>query len=508
MIPDTALGDVAQLVAFASAPDALDRTLRHALAALGNAVPYDLAALYELHDDTLVMRVAEGPLARKVRGHTLALARFPSIQRALTVRQPMRLLEHNHASEEGDPYDGVLDLPPGHSCMVIPLFSADRALGIITLDSLVCGTYTEATATLCSVYGQLVSMAMILAMQSLQIESARASLEEQNRALVEEVGSAERSCRRLMQSESPAMKTVVHLAKQVAVTDSSVVIQGETGTGKEVIAQAIHAWSPRHKGPLVKLNCGAIPENLVESELFGHVKGAFTGAIKSRPGRFLAASGGTLFLDEIGDMPLAVQTKLLRTLQERCVEPVGSDAAVPVDVRVIVASHVDLEDAVRTGKFREDLYYRLAVFPIDVPPLRERPEDILPLAREHLKELSTRSRGGPWSLSEDAKQALKREAWPGNVRQLINAIERATIVKQTGAIEVADLGLRTRGVLKTSKPDAAGPSLVSLKEEEEKVIARALTQSKGKVYGKDGAGALLGIPPSTLQSKMKKLGLR
>ncbi len=535
MSTEAAFGDLSKLLSFASSPEALDLTFRHALAALAKVVPYDLAALYELHGDTLVLRVGEGRLASKVRGHTLPLARFPSIRRALTVRQPMVLAQHDHEGDEGDPYDGVLDLPPGHSCMVIPLYSADRALGIITLDATACGNYTESTSTLCNVYGQLVSMAMVLAHQSAEVETARALLEEQNRVLVDEVGGVEQACRRLEASESPVMKAVVRLAKQVAVTDSYVVIHGETGSGKEVLAQAIHAWSPRHKGPMVKLNCGAIPENLVESELFGHVKGAFTGAVKSRPGRFLAASGGTLFLDEIGDMPLAVQTKLLRTLQEKTVEPVGSDEVVPVDVRVIVASHVDLEAAVREGRFREDLYYRLAVFPIELPPLRERREDILPLAWERLRELTMRAPHGrgPWIFTEEAKDALKAESWPGNVRQLVNAIERATIVNQAGAIDVADLGLRASGrggragitgtrstppaplatspTSRTSPTSTTSPtpgSLASLRDAEEKVLARALATCKGKVYGKDGAAALLGLPPTTLQSKMKKLGLR
>lgn len=501
-----ALADVSSLLTFVATPEALDSTFHHALAALKAVVPFDLAALYEIHDDILVLQAAEGRLAANVRGHALPLARFPSIQRALLARHPVVLEQHDHESDEGDPYDGVLDLPPGHSCMVIPLYG-EQPLGIITLDAVACGHYTTDTVALCAVYAQLVSLAIMYARRSRDLDAARARAEEQNRALIAESGnSVELACRRLEASESPAMKAVIGLARQVAVTDSAVVIHGETGTGKDLLAQAIHAWSARRRGPIVKLNCGSIPESLVESELFGHVKGAFTGAVKARLGRFVAATGGTLFLDEIGDMPLSAQTKLLRTLQEKMVQPVGSDETIPIDVRVIVASHVDLEQAVHDGRFREDLYYRLAVFPIEVPALRERPEDILPLALDHLLELSIRERRGPWILTEEAKHALQRQTWPGNVRQLVNAIERATIVKPAGAIGEADLGLDRAPRGSTERQVAPG-ALASVKDEEKRVIVRALERSSGKVYGVGGAAALLGIPPTTLQSKMKKLGL-
>jgi transcriptional regulator with GAF, ATPase, and Fis domain len=501
------LRHLADLAGSLGAPETLDRTLRHALAALHDLVAYDLAALYELDGTSLVLRVSEGKLSARVKSHRLSLDRFPSLQRALTVRRPLVLALHNHEGEEGDPYDGVLDLPPGHSCMVVPLYDADRPLGLITLDAVTCGKFDDDTLAICHLYAQLVSIAIVFSRRSADLEVARALLEEQNRALVDDAGSYELACRRLEASESPAMKDVVRLAKQVAVTDSSVVVHGETGTGKEVLAQAIHAWSSRRNGPLVKLNCGAIAENLVESELFGHVKGAFTGAVKARAGRFLAANGGTLFLDEIGDMPFAAQTKLLRALQERSIEAVGADETIPVDVRVVAATHLDLEAAVAEGRFREDLYYRLAVFPIELPSLRERIEDIVPLASEHLLELALRGHRGPWILTDDAKDALRRAPWPGNVRQLVNAVERATIVKPSGAIDAADLALHGAARRQGGARLGRG-ALESVKEEERNIIARALDRTGGKVYGKDGAAALLGVPPTTLQSKLKRLGLQ
>lgn len=505
MTESSALRDLTDLARYATSPGALERTYRHALVALKRVVPYDLAALYELDGDKLVLRVAEGRLASKVVRHTLSLARFPSIERTLTVREPTVFAEHDHAGAEGDPYDGVLDLPHGHSCMIVPLYSAERPLGLITLDALACGHYGEETKALCHVYAQVVSMAMLFAKSSLELESARARLEEQNRALVDDAGGADLACRKLEASASPAMRRVVQLAKQVAVTDSTVVIHGETGTGKEVLAQAIHAYSGRAKGPMVKLNCGAIPENLVESELFGHVKGAYTGAVRARPGRFQAANGGTLFLDEIGDMSLSAQTKLLRTLQERVVEPVGADEPVPVDVRVVVASHVDLEEAVSAGKFREDLYYRLSVFPIEIPPLRDRPEDVLPIAEETLREIATRTRRGPWTFTDDAKEALARAPFPGNVRQLVNAVERASIVRERGPIDARDLALRGGREKRGEKVERG--ALENVKLEERRIVERALEESRGKIYGASGAAAKLGIPPSTLQSKMKRLGI-
>jgi transcriptional regulator with GAF, ATPase, and Fis domain len=506
--PTGTLRNLGDLARYASAPQSLDQTFQHALVALGELVAYDLAALYEIEGSSLFLRASAGRLSARVKGHRLSLERFSSIRRALTVRRPLVLEQHHHEGEEGDPYDGVLDLPPGHSCMVVPLYEADRPLGIITLDAVACGSFTDETLALCHLYAQIVSMAISFAHRSAELEVARSLLEEQNRVLVEDVGSYELACRHLDASESPAMKAIVRLAKQVAITDSYVVVQGETGTGKEVVAQAIHAWSPRRKGPMVKLNCGAIPENLVESELFGHVRGAFTGAVKARPGRFLAAQGGTLFLDEIGDMPLAAQTKLLRALQEKSIEPVGADESIAVDVRVIVASHVDLEAAVANGDFREDLYYRLAVFPIALPALRERVEDIVPLALGHLLELSLRGRRGPWILTDEAKDALRREPWPGNVRQLVNAVERATIVKPRGAIDAVDLALRGVGAGRRHGMTKIAPgALATVKDEERNLIARALERSGGKIYGKDGAAALLGVRPTTLQSKVKRLGL-
>jgi transcriptional regulator with GAF, ATPase, and Fis domain len=286
-----------------------------------------------------------------------------------------------------------------------------------------------------------------------------------------------------------------------------VLLLGETGTGKEVIAHAIHAWSPRVDAPFVKLNCSSIPENLVESELFGHVKGAFSGAERQRPGRFVTANGGTLLLDEIGDMPLAAQAKLLRVLEHGTFEPVGSDSSVKVDVRVVAATHVDLEEAVKAGRFREDLYYRLAVFPLAVPPLRERTSDILEIAHGFLDREHLRTRRGPWTLSASACADLVQGRWAGNVRELINALERATLLQPVGTLEPHHLGLRTSGpsVRRSSAPPA--PAL-SWQQNERAYLTEILRQAQGKLYGPQGAAAIAHLKPTTLRSKLVKHGLR
>lgn len=504
--------DLKQIAGLASDPQQLQQTLNNGLCALRGIIPYDLAVLYELRGNQLVVRSAEGPLANeKVKRHRLELERFPTIRRALATRRPIAVEEHQHASDEGDPYDGVLDLPHGHSCMVIPLSAGDRELGLITLDRTVCEAYSPSNVALADVYGQLVSTALLFAEQAQLLDRYRKQLEQQNRQLSEDGGASRAACSRIENAESPAMKRLTQLAKQVADSDVPVLIRGETGSGKEVLAQAIHAWSARAARPFVKVNCAAIPDNLVESELFGHVKGAFSGAHRDRPGRFLTANGGTLLLDEIGDMPLLTQAKLLRVLQEGMFEPVGADRTVRVDVRVIAASHVDLEQAIADGRFREDLYYRLAAFPLQLPPLRERQQDIASLAEGVLAELSRRYHRGPWQLTSAAKKLLEAHDWPGNVRELVNSLERATVLVPSGELDGAAFELGGTHTSKVPPADPApvtGASFPSLKDVERQHLERALELTGGKIYGADGAAKLLELKPTTLQSKLKKHGLK
>ncbi len=497
------LHDLAQLVS--SEHDLVD-VLERALTALGDVVPYDLAAVYRLHDQELHVIAAAGALdGSRIRQHTLALERFPTIRRALETRRPIPLEAHHHQGDEGDPYDGVLDLPDGHGCMVVPLFSGDRNLGLITLDRTRCAVYSPQAVRLAGVYGQLVSMALRFADQAALLDRYRHQLEALNRQLVQSAGGGTEACRRVEASLAPPMQAVARMARQVARSDLPVLVQGETGTGKEVLCQAIHHWSPRADGPFVSLNCAALPEDLVESELFGHVKGAFTGALRDRRGRFLSANGGTLLLDEVGDLPLAAQGKLLRVLQEGTFEPVGSDHTYKVDVRVVAATHVDLRAAVASGAFREDLYYRLAVLPLTMPPLRERVQDIHPIAGDLLAALAQDRRRGPWTLSDAAVAALEAAPWPGNVRELRNAVERATILQPAGCIEPEHLGLAGSSAPPTR--EAGGPP-PDFEENERRYMRAVLAWTDGRIAGPGGAAELTGLRPSTLRSRLKKLGLR
>ncbi|HPF70238.1 MAG TPA: sigma 54-interacting transcriptional regulator, partial [Candidatus Krumholzibacteria bacterium] len=295
--------DLKELAGLAAEPASLDTMLERALESLQALVPHDLAAVLALDGDRLRVVAARGRLVSDaVRRHTLDLRTHPSIRRALETRRPLVLEEHDHAGPERDPYHGVVDLPDGHACMVVPLHAGDRVLGLMTFDRTVCGAYDPTIVALAEAYAQIIALAFRSAEQSDLLERYRRLLDERYRLLSEDSGPACRAVDVLEQSRSPLMQGLVRQARQVALTDAPVLIVGETGTGKEVLAQAVHCWSPRRAGPFLKINCAAIPETLIESELFGHVKGAFTGAAADRPGRFLAANGGTLLLDEIGDM--------------------------------------------------------------------------------------------------------------------------------------------------------------------------------------------------------------
>ncbi len=310
---------------------------------------------------------------------------------------------------------------------------------------------------------------------------------------------------------SEIMQRVFRLIERVADTDSTVLITGESGTGKELVARALHLGSRRRDVPMVTVNCAAIPQELLESELFGHVRGAFTGAVASRVGRFKAASGGTIFLDEIGDMSPSLQVKLLRVLQEREVTPVGSDRALKVDVRVIAATNRDLQIEVESGRFREDLFYRLNVIPIHLPPLRDRREDIPLLLRYFLARFNTEKKMKVSDFSEETKRFLLHYPWPGNVRELENLVERLVVLKGDGRIEVDDLPEKFRppksGEVELPELDVPEDGLDlkrTIEEFEDRIILSVLERTN---WNKNKAAALLGIKRTTLLEKLKKRGL-
>ena len=299
---------------------------------------------------------------------------------------------------------------------------------------------------------------------------------------------------------SPALEAVLRQVEQVAPTQSTVLIQGETGTGKELIARAIHNISPRCGRPYVTLNCAAIPFDLLESELFGHERGAFTGAIAQKMGRFDLADKGTLFLDEVGDIPLALQPKLLRVLQEQEFERLGSGHTHRVDVRLVAATHRNLAEMVARSEFRSDLYYRLNVFPIVLPPLRERPQDIVPLLTHFVQVFSRRMGKEIDDISPETLNAFKSHSWPGNVRELQNVVERAVILSSDG---------RLHNPLSDSQAEKVSvfPLHTTLRDAERTLIMRTLEAVGWVIGGSSGAAARLGLKRTTLISRMKKLGI-
>src|SRR5262252_7466659 len=301
--------------------------------------------------------------------------------------------------------------------------------------------------------------------------------------------------------KSSALRKVLDQVAIVAPTGSTVLLHGETGTGKELVARAIHNLSPRHQRTFVRLNCAAIPSGLVESELFGHEKGAFTGALMQKQGRFELADHGSLFLDEIGDITLDLQPKLLRALQEQEFERLGSTKTVHVDVRLIAATHRDLEAMIRNNQFREDLFYRLRVFPIEIPPLRKRREDIQLLVHFFVSRLSRRMQKRIRSVPKHAMEALVNADWPGNIRELENFIERCVILTQGDELNVPRAELKKAGV----RSLVSSPS--TFEQAERQAILDALKTASGKIAGNGGAAERLGLKRTTLQNKMRRLNI-
>jgi PAS domain S-box-containing protein len=334
-----------------------------------------------------------------------------------------------------------------------------------------------------------------------EVERLRDRLAAENLYLRERVRTLEGTGELL--GDSASMRQLRAEIGRVAPTDATVLVRGETGVGKELVANALHAQSKRAERALIKINCAAIAAELTESELFGHVRGAFTSATSDRDGSFAAADGGTLFLDEIGELPLATQAKLLRALQDGEIQPVGSSKTRHVDVRILAATNRNLEDAVTTGTFRRDLYYRVAVFPIDVPALRDRGDDVVALAEAFVRRAAERYASPARDLTDDAKKRLLAHDWPGNVRELSNVIERAVIGSKTAHIAAGDLSIVT--MVRSSGPPRS--STHTLDDAMRDYIVQVLESTRWQVGGPKGAAALLGLNESTLRARMRKLGI-
>jgi formate hydrogenlyase transcriptional activator len=379
------------------------------------------------------------------------------------------------------------------SFLVVPLRSDRAPLGVLILGSRAPNVYHAKDADRLRGLTAALRLWMERAQLARALE-ARAQVEQQKEYLKDEI-QAEQSFTSLI-GDGPAMQSVRRAILQVAKTDSTVLILGETGTGKELIARAIHKISPRRQHLLVKLNCAALASGVIASELFGHEAGAFTGALKARRGRFEIAQKGSLFLDEVGEIPPDIQVMLLRVLQERVIERVGGNEPVPVDVRIIAATHQDLAAAVRDGRFRADLYYRLNVFPLRVPPLRERKEDIPALVTHFVRHFAGRLNRPAVRVSSATMNLLTGYSWPGNVRELENLLERALIVASGDDLRIDPTWL--------SVPLPAPEQASSLADVERQAIVQALERCGGKIHGPAGAAQALGLKPSTLYGKMRK----
>jgi formate hydrogenlyase transcriptional activator len=420
------------------------------------------------------------------------------------------------ATERVYPGEEVLYREGFRSLVVVPLIVRGKSIGTLNLGSQRPMEYGEPEAELLQEVANQLALAIENMREYEEIGRLKAQLERENIYLREEI-LGEHNFEEIVGS-STALNAVLHTVDRVAPTDTTVLILGETGTGKELVARAIHSRSSRHKHPLVKVNCGAIAAGLIESELFGHVKGAFTGALERRTGRFELADRGTLFLDEVGELPLDMQVKLLRVLQEQEFEPVGSSRTFKVDVRVIAATNRNLEEEVAAGRFRADLFYRLNVLPISVPPLRERQADIPQLVMFFIQRHAKRIGRIVDGVSRESLERLTRYRWPGNVRELENVIERALVLSRSSVLDVGRDFLPALPAETPAPPvtqvvpmpvEPAIPAGTGTLEDIERAhIAATLERTGWVVEGPRGAARILDMHPNTLRSRMKRLGLQ
>jgi formate hydrogenlyase transcriptional activator len=472
-------------------------------------------ALYDPEVDQLrihALDVAYEPDRYANEGVLMSLNETPA-GRAFTTRRPVLLRKFDLTEFPSPIMERAVAAGLKSSCNA-PLISHDRVLGSVAMASRREAAFNEADAEMLYHIARQLAIAVENALQYREIEALKNKLASEKLYLEEEI-QTQYNFEEII-GQSVALKKILQQVATVAPTDSAVLLCGETGTGKELIARAIHNLSSRRERTLVKLNCAAIPTGLLESELFGHEKGAFTGAIAQRVGRFELANKGSLLLDEIGEIPLELQPKLLRVLQEHEFERLGSSRTIKTDARLIAATNVDLPQMVAEKKFRSDLFYRLNVFPIIIPPLRDRVGDIPLLIGYFAQKHSLRMNKRIDVVPKDTVDALCDYSWPGNVRELENFVERSVILS-SGATLQAPLGeLRAQsptmvaidGPAMSVAADGADAGQVSLEENERRHIARTLEQTKGVIGGKGGAAEILGLPISTLRNRMKKLGLK
>ena len=460
---------------------------------------YVSLAIYEPETQRMHIRALDFP---ESRGYLQPEMSLPADQtpsgRAYATRQPV-LIDEQELARINPQLSALVAAEGLHSGVSLPLMTPDRAIGALNLASRREDAFSQEDIEFLRLVAGQIAIAVENALAYREVEQSKEKLKEEKLYLEDEIRS-EHNFEEMI-GESATWKQILAQLSTVAATNSTVLILGETGTGKELIARAIHNNSPRRERTFVRLNCAAIPTGLLESELFGHEKGAFTGAISRRIGRFELADHGTLFLDEIGDIPLELQPKLLRVLQEQEFERLGSTGTTRVDVRLVAATNRNLEEMVADGKFRSDLYYRLNIFPIQVPPLRQRKEDIPLLVRhfaqKHARELNRKI----LTVSNEGLEAILQYAWPGNIRELENFIERAIILSPGSELQIPISELLRRG---QELPSEAK----TLVEAEREHILRVLGETQWIISGPSGAAKRLGMKRTTLQSKMRKLGIQ
>ncbi|MDX5372283.1 MAG: nitric oxide reductase transcriptional regulator NorR [Pseudomonadaceae bacterium] len=488
---------------------------RRLLAALRALIPSDATALLRLDGEQLIPLAVDG-LSADTLGRRFVVAEHPRFQALLARREPTRFAAD---SPLPDPYDGLVEQHVGHlevhDCLGCPLFIDDRPWGLITLDSLQPGSFAQSDLDNLEAFARLAA-ASVKANQRLLGLAQRAAAEQQLAERFREV--AGQAGRAELIGQSAAHKRLQAEIDTVAGSDLTVLIGGETGVGKELVAQAIHARSLRAGRPLISLNCAALPDQLVESELFGHVRGAFTGASGERSGKFELADGGTLFLDEVGELPLAVQAKLLRVLQSGQLQRLGSDREHRVDVRILAASNRDLAEEVRAGRFRADLYHRLSVYPLLVPPLRERGRDVLLLAGHFLEQNRARLHLRGLRLSPEAQAALLAHTWPGNVRELEHLLGRAALkalARQAQrprilSLEAQDLDLATAAPAQQAPAPAVAESAAQPLRPALEAYQRQLIQAALRRNADNWAAAAreLGLDRANLHRLAVRLGLK
>ena len=470
--------------------------------AVRRVVPFDRLALsqYDPKQARLLIVTYGGPYQREDYtpvGRELKLDDSPAglafTSQKYVLRRDLEI-ERATSSEERAYRHGF------RSLCALPLVVRGESIGAITMGSLNRAQYSEADAEFLTEVAAQIAIAVDNVSAYEESQALKARFEAEAVYLQEEI-KTEHNFEEIIGQSAP-VRELLRKVEQVAPAGSTVLIRGETGTGKELLARAVHDRSRRKSRPLVKVNCGSIPSGLVESELFGHEKGAFTGATQRRIGRFELADGGTIFLDEVTELPLDTQVKLLRVLQEGEFERVGSNHTIKVDARVIAATNRNLQEVVRDGSFRADLFYRLNVFPLEVPPLRERPEDIPLLVNFFLgkfaKSLGKEIRG----VSQNSMEHLCRYGWPGNIRELQNVIERAVVLAKGPVVQIDQSLLRSDDSL------SGAVSIDTLESNERRHILRALNETRWVIHGKKGAAELLGINPSTLRSRIEKLGIK